>query len=136
MCAYAHKLQTSIPSKLSAYNILVTEKVIQTTIEDKDDSREIKEQDSILYLKKGEELQNITNNLPSNLGIGLMLAIIGHSFWNGSSFFVEYLFIKNTTNVVYSALGSLLWIMVLISGLLLVGRFIVQNVKLLPDKMV
>ena len=113
-----------------------TKKVIQTTIEDKDESREIKEQDSILYLKKGEELQNITNNLPSNLGIGLMLAIIGHSFWNGSSFFVEYLFIKNTTNVVYSAMGSLLWIMVLISGLLLVGRFIVQNVKLLPDKMV
>jgi len=113
-----------------------TKKVIQTTIEDKDDSREIKEQDSILYLKKGEELQNITNNLPSNLGIGLILAIIGHSFWNGSSFFVEYLFIKNTTNVVYSTMGSLLWIMVLISGLLVVGRFIVQNVKLLPDKMV
>lgn len=110
-----------------------TKEVIDTTIDEKKDFRE---QENFTPQNNPEYLQSSTNNLPSNLGVGLMLAIIGHSFWNGSSFLVDYIFTKITENVYLSVIGSLLWIIILISCLLLIGRFIIQNVILLPDKMV
>ncbi|HJM44972.1 MAG TPA: PrsW family glutamic-type intramembrane protease, partial [Candidatus Poseidoniaceae archaeon] len=113
-----------------------TNEILETTIENKNDSREIENHENLFIIKKDEEVSSSTNNLPNNLSFGLILAIIGHSFWNGSSFLVDYMSRTITSNIIISTIASILWIMILISGLLLIGRFILKNVILLPDKMV
>jgi len=113
-----------------------TNEILETTIENKNNSREIENHENLFIIKKDEEVSSSTNNLPNNLSFGLILAIIGHSFWNGSSFLVDYMSRTITSNIIISTIASILWIMILISGLLLIGRFILKNVILLPDKMV
>ena len=114
-----------------------TNEIIDTTINNSNSSRELNENNELFYLKQEEqEIIKGESKLPKSLGLGLILAIVGHSFWNGSSFLVDYFGNKFTTNIIISTISSLLWIIILISGLLLIGRLILQNVRLLPDKMV
>ena len=68
--------------------------------------------------------------LPKNPVIGLSLAIIGHAFWNGSSWLVSYLFSDSDPAVF--AIAYLSWIVLLIIGLWLIGREILASVKHLP----
>ena len=113
-----------------------TKEIIDSTIENENTAREIISNENILFVKQDEYFQNNENYLPKSIGVGLILAMCGHSFWNGSSFFVEYIFMKMGANVLISTLTSILWVGIMISGLLLLGRFILQNVRLLPDNMV
>ena len=113
-----------------------TKEIIDSTIENENTSREITGNENISFVKQTEVFQNDENYLPKSIGIGLILAICGHSFWNGSSFFVEYIFAKMGLNLLISTFGMILWITMLVGGLLLIGRFILQNVRLLPDNMV
>lgn len=114
-----------------------TNEIIDTTINNSNSSRELNENNELFYLKQEEqEIIKGESKLPKSLGLGLLLAIVGHSFWNGSSFLVDYFGNKFTTNIIISTISSLFWIIILISGLLLIGRLILQNVRLLPDKMV
>ena len=113
-----------------------TNEIIETTNNFKE-SIELNVTENIIFFKKEEEIPEYkSNNLPQTLSLGLILAIVGHSFWNGSSFLIDYLLNNVTENIIISTIGSLLWILILISGLLLIGKLIVKNVKLLPDKMV
>ena len=113
-----------------------TNEIIETTNKI-EESIELNETENTIFFKKEEEISEFkSNNLPQTLSLGLILAILGHSFWNGSSFLIDYLFKNITENIIISTIGSLLWILILISGLLLIGKLIVNNVKLLPDKMV
>ena len=114
-----------------------TNEIIDTTIENNNSSRELNENNELFYLKQEEkEIIKGDSKLPKSLGLGLLLAIVGHSFWNGSSFLVDYFANQVTTNIIISTISSLFWIIFLISGMLLIGRLILQNVRLLPDKMV
>ena len=114
-----------------------TNEIIDTTINNSNSSRELNENNELFYLKQEEqEIIKGESKLPKSLGLGLLLAIVGHSFWNGSSFLVDYFANQVTTNIIISTISSLFWIIILISGLLLIGRLILQNVRLLPDKMV
>jgi RsiW-degrading membrane proteinase PrsW (M82 family) len=114
-----------------------TNEIIDTTIDNNNSSRELNENNELFYLKEEEnEIIKGDSKLPKSLGLGLLLAIVGHSFWNGSSFLVDYFANKFTTNIIFSTISSLFWIIILISGMLLIGRLILQNVRLLPDKMV
>ncbi|MED5272069.1 MAG: PrsW family glutamic-type intramembrane protease [Candidatus Thermoplasmatota archaeon] len=113
-----------------------TNEIIETT-NNIEESIELNVTENIIFFKKEEEIsEQKSNNLPETLSLGLTLAIVGHSFWNGSSFLIDYLLNNVTENIIISTIGSLLWIFILISGLLLIGKLIVKNVKLLPDKMV
>jgi len=113
-----------------------TNEIIETTIETERNSEEISENILIIRKEDHEVFQNNENKLPKSIAAGLFLAILGHSFWNGSSFFVDYLFSNLGVDLIISTIASLLWIIMLITGLLLIGRFILQNVRLLPDNMV
>ena len=69
---------------------------------------------------------------PSNVFICLILAILGHAFWNGTSVGVD---------LVGRSLGlgsdgvivlSLAWVAVLITGLLIIARAIFKGIRSLP----
>ena len=46
-------------------------------------------------------------NLPRNPIIGISLAILGHSLWNGSSWLVSWMFIE--TDILVQVIASLAW---------------------------
>ena len=111
-----------------------TNEILDTTVE-KINPRAINEE--IFYRKIPPQHLIVGDSiLPKSLSLGLILAITGHSFWNGSSFLVDYLLNKFIMNIIISTILNLFWILILIGGLMLIGRIILQNVILLPDKMV
>ena len=111
-----------------------TNEILDTTVE-KINPRAINEE--IFYRKIPPQHLIVGDSiLPKSLSLGLILAITGHSFWNGSSFLVDYLLNKFIINIIISTILNLFWILILIGGLMLIGRIILQNVILLPDKMV
>ena len=69
--------------------------------------------------------------LPKNPIVGISIAIIGHSFWNGSSWFVFYVF--RNFGPLFGFIVELLWIFVLIGGLWYIGKEILSSVKHLPS---
>jgi len=69
--------------------------------------------------------------LPKNPIVGISIAIIGHSFWNGSSWFVSYIF--RDFDPILGDIATLLWILVLIGGLWYIGKEILSSVKHLPS---
>ena len=69
--------------------------------------------------------------LPKNPIVGISIAIIGHSFWNGSSWFVSYIF--RDFDRILGDIATLLWILVLIGGLWYIGKEILSSVKHLPS---
>lgn len=72
-----------------------------------------------------------TWQLPKNPIVGISIAIIGHSFWNGSSWLVSYLF--RDFDILVGFIATLVWILVLIGGLWYIGREILSSVKHLPS---
>ena len=69
--------------------------------------------------------------LPRNPVIGLSLAIFGHAAWNGSLWFVSWLFIE--TDIIVQFIASLVWIAILIVALWVIGREILAAVMHLPS---
>ena len=70
-------------------------------------------------------------NLPRNPVLGISLAIIGHAAWNGSSWFVSWLFMEQDLAV--QVIASLSWIVVMIVTLWIIGREILAAVMHLPS---
>ena len=71
------------------------------------------------FLVKKSELQ-----LPTSIPVMLGLAMFGHAFWNGSSVLISHLALNLSP-----ALGLILdltWIVILITLLWTVGRFVVS----------
>ena len=61
--------------------------------------------------------------LPTSLPVMLSIAIFGHAFWNGSSVLMAY--ISQRLDPVLGLIVELMWIVVLISLLWTVGRFVI-----------
>lgn len=70
-------------------------------------------------------------NLPRHPALGISLAIIGHAAWNGSSWFVSWLFMEQ--DLVVQVIASLSWIVVMIVTLWVIGREILAAVMHLPS---
>ena len=70
-------------------------------------------------------------SLPKSPLIGIPLAIIGHAAWNGSSWFVSWLF--SETDIVVQLIASITWIIVMVVGLWIIGREILAAVMHLPS---
>ena len=69
--------------------------------------------------------------LPRNPVYGISLAIIGHAAWNGSSWFVSWLFMEQ--DLIVQVIANLSWIVVMIVTLWIVGREILAAVMHLPS---
>lgn len=69
--------------------------------------------------------------LPKSPILALLWAITAHSLWNGSSWYVSYLF-RNSDDIT-NLLAVIIWTSFLISMLWFVGRHILASVKHLPD---
>ena len=69
-------------------------------------------------LSKSSDLQ-----LPTSLPLMLGIAIFGHAFWNGSSVLMSH--ISRNLNPVVGLFAELIWIVVLITLLWTVGRFVI-----------
>ena len=61
--------------------------------------------------------------LPTSLPVMLSIAIFGHAFWNGSSVLMAY--ISQSLDPVLGLIVELMWIVVLITLLWTVGRFVI-----------
>jgi len=70
-------------------------------------------------------------NLPKNPSVGIGLAILGHALWNGSSWFVSWLFLEQ--DIAVQVIASLFWIFVMIVTLWIIGREILAAVMHLPS---
>ena len=71
-----------------------------------------------------------TWNLPKNPIVAIMLAILGHSFWNGSSWLISWLF--EDSNMLIQVVVTLGWLVFLIAGLWYIGRQVLASVLHLP----
>jgi RsiW-degrading membrane proteinase PrsW (M82 family) len=69
------------------------------------------------FFSKSSSLQ-----LPTSLPVMLGIAMFGHAFWNGSSVLVSY--ISGNLDPLAGLLVELTWIVVLISLLWVLGRFV------------
>lgn len=72
-----------------------------------------------------------TWNLPKNPIVAIMLAILGHSFWNGSSWLISWLF--EDSNILIQVVVTLGWLVFLIAGLWYIGRQVLASVLHLPS---
>ena len=70
-------------------------------------------------------------NLPQSPLIGISLGMAGHALWNGSSWFVGWLF--RDTDIVVQIFASLVWTGIMIIGLWIIGREILAAVMHLPS---
>ncbi|MCH1527699.1 MAG: PrsW family intramembrane metalloprotease [Candidatus Poseidoniaceae archaeon] len=70
-------------------------------------------------------------NLPRNPIIGISLAILGHSLWNGSSWLVSWMFIE--TDILVQVIASLAWTGIMIVTLWFIAREILAAVMHLPS---
>ena len=70
-------------------------------------------------------------NLPRNPMIGIFLAILGHSLWNGSSWLVSWMFIE--TDILVQVIASLAWTGIMIVTLWFIAREILAAVMHLPS---
>lgn len=70
-------------------------------------------------------------NLPRNPMIGISLAILGHSLWNGSSWLVSWMFIE--TDILVQVIASLAWTGIMIVTLWFIAREILAAVIHLPS---
>ena len=72
--------------------------------------------------------------LPTTPFRGITVAILSHSFWNGSSYSVELGAAKMGFGDLGTVFLSIGWIVFLVTGLLLIGSGIMSGVKNSPDK--
>ncbi len=112
-----------------------TNEIIETTLKNDKDALPFEDNFSTA-VKNVQNLEKNSSKLPKNVIFCTTLAILGHSFWNGSSFVVDYFSNEHISNIAFSTLTSLVWITFLITSLFILGKLILKNVILLPDKMV
>lgn len=72
-----------------------------------------------------------TWSLPTNPIIGISLAMVGHSLWNGTSWLVSYLFLE--TDLLVQFIASIAWTAFMIGFLWYLGREILAAVMHLPS---
>ena len=89
----------------------------------------------LLYDWKSERTDTQKSILPRTVFAGLMIAIAGHSFWNATSMLVPLGATTLGASDMASLLVSLGWTASLIAGLLMLGSWILHEVRLLPDTM-
>lgn len=89
----------------------------------------------LLYDWKSESREPHASALPTTVIGGLMIAIAGHSFWNATSMLVPMGATALGASEIASLLVSLGWTVSLIAGLLMLGSWILREVRLLPDTM-
>ncbi|MBT5184739.1 MAG: PrsW family intramembrane metalloprotease [Euryarchaeota archaeon] len=70
-------------------------------------------------------------SLPRTPLIGLPLAMMGHAFWNGSGWFVSWIF--EDMDIIVQIIASISWIVILVIGLWIIGREILAAVMHLPS---
>ena len=70
--------------------------------------------------------------LPMSPLVGIALAISGHAFWNGSFWVVMKL--TEDSDIVVQTIASLVWMVVLVSGLWFIARQILASVMHLPAR--
>ena len=70
------------------------------------------------FFSKSSNLQ-----LPTSLPVMLGIAMFGHAFWNGSSVLMSY--ISRSLNPVLGLVAELVWIVILITLLWTLGRFVI-----------
>ena len=75
--------------------------------------------------------ENKVWSLPRNPIVGISLAIIGHSLWNGSSWLIGWVF--KDADIYLQLLANIGWIVVMIAGLWYIGREILAAVMHLPS---
>jgi len=65
---------------------------------------------------------------PKNPILGLILAILGHGFWNGSLTLLEIIGEIYNLSELQILVASLIWSVFLVSGILLIGWGIIRGV--------
>tara|TARA_B100001750_G_scaffold148907_1_gene119179 strand:+ start:113 stop:1612 length:1500 start_codon:yes stop_codon:yes gene_type:complete len=70
---------------------------------------------------------------PKHPIIGLLLAMLGHGFWNGSLTLLEIIGEVVNLSDVQILIASLIWSVFLVTGILLIGRGIIRGVINTPD---
>ena len=75
---------------------------------------------------------NSSRRLPTSIIGGVCLAILGHMFWNGSSFVVS--FALSEVDEVFQVLGQLIWIGIMVVLLWITGKIILQTAIKSPTK--
>ncbi len=71
--------------------------------------------------------------LPKHPILGLILAIFGHAFWNGSSFAIGYWSESQGMGLAAQVILQLIWIVLLVTGVLLLGRGLMASIRDAPD---
>jgi len=71
--------------------------------------------------------------LPKSPMLGLMLAIFGHSFWNGSSFGIIYWGESQGMGDIGLVLLSLVWMVTLVCAILLIATGLLASIREAPD---
>ena len=61
--------------------------------------------------------------LPTSLPVMLGIGMFGHAFWNGSSVLMSH--VSRSLDPVVGLMAELAWIVVLITSLWVVGRFVI-----------
>ena len=67
--------------------------------------------------------------LPKSIYVSLSLAILGHSFWNASSYLSYFLPEKYGLGETYSSLISILWTLILIISILFIANRLLKGIK-------
>jgi len=71
--------------------------------------------------------------LPKHPLLGLILAMIGHSFWNGSSIAIGYWAESQGVSLAGQVVLIIGWMIVLVTGVLLIGRGLMASIRDAPD---
>ncbi|MDP6906215.1 MAG: PrsW family glutamic-type intramembrane protease [Candidatus Thalassarchaeaceae archaeon] len=71
--------------------------------------------------------------LPKSPALGLLLAMLGHAFWNGSSIVVDFVALQQGMGEIGRVILQLMWIVFLVIGVLLIGMGLLSSVRDAPD---
>ncbi len=75
------------------------------------------------YMRNSLFSKSSNLQLPTSLPVMLGIAMFGHAFWNGSSVLMSH--ISGNLNPVAGLIAELMWIVILITLLWIIGRFVI-----------
>ena len=75
------------------------------------------------YMRNSLFSKSSNLQLPNSLPVMLGIAMFGHAFWNGSSVLMSH--ISGNLNPVAGLIAELMWIVILITLLWIIGRFVI-----------